>query len=248
MDHQVIGTVLPVLEMKLSPGESVVAESGELSWMTASIQLETAASGKGGAKGLFGAVKRAVAGSSFFMTEYTAQDAPGMVAFATRVPGQILPVEVSEGQEYMVHRTGYLCGLPTVEISIGFQQKLGAGLFGGAGFILQRVAGSGTAWIELDGEVVTYDLTAGESIRVHPGHVGMFEANVSFELDRIKGVKNLVFGGDGIFLAKLTGPGKVWLQTLPLPRLAGALIPYLPQPKNDESKGSSFVSGLLDNS
>jgi len=246
MEHQVIGTVLPVLEMKLDPGESVVAESGELSWMTASIQLETAASGKGGAKGVFGALKRSVGGSSFFMTEYTAQGAPGMVAFATHMPGQILPVEVSAEREYMVHRSGYLCGLPTVELSIGFQQKLGAGLFGGAGFILQKVGGTGTAWIELDGEIVDYQLAEGESLRVHPGHVGMFEAGVAFELDRIKGIKNMVFGADGIFLARLTGPGHVWLQTLPLPKLAQSLLPYLPQPADGESKSSSLLGNLID--
>ena len=147
MDHQVIGTVLPVLEMKLDAGESIVAESGELSWMTSSIELSTAASGKAGAKGIFGAVKRAVGGGSFFMTEYTATGSPGMVAFATKVPGQIMPIEVSPGNEYMIHRSGYLCGVPSVELSIGFQQKLGAGLFGGAGFILQKVSGEGPAWI-----------------------------------------------------------------------------------------------------
>lgn len=247
MDHQVIGTVLPVLEMKLDAGESVVAESGELSWMSASVELSTAAKGKAGAKGVFGAMKRVVGGGSFFMTEYTAEGAPGMVAFATRVPGQILPIEVQPGTEYMIHRSGYLCGVPTVELSIGFQQKLGAGLFGGEGFILQRVAGTGSAWIELDGEIVTYDLQPGESMKIHPGHVGMFEANVAFELDHVKGIKNMVFGGDGIFLAKLTGPGKVWLQTLPLPKLASSLIPYLPQPKDNESKTGGIVSALLDN-
>jgi uncharacterized protein (AIM24 family) len=160
-----------------------------------------------------------------------------MAAFATRVAGQILPIEVNAGNEYMIHRSGYLCGVPSVELSIGFLQKLGAGLFGGAGFILQRVAGSGNAWIALDGEIVDDELAAGESLRVHPGHVGMFESAVSFELDRIKGIKNMVFGGDGIFLARLTGPGHVWLQTLPLPKLAGALLPYLPQPQS-ESKGA----------
>jgi uncharacterized protein (TIGR00266 family) len=247
MDHQVIGTVLPVLEMKLDDGESVVAESGELSWMTSSIELSTAATGKAGAKGIFGAVKRAVAGGSFFMTEYTATGGPGMVAFATRVPGQIMPIEVTPGNEYMIHRSGYLCGIPSVELSIGFQQKLGAGLFGGAGFILQKVAGTGTAWVELDGEVVEYELAAGESIRVHPGHVGMFHAGVAFELDRIKGIKNMVFGGDGIFLAKLTGPGHVWLQTLPLPKLAQALMPYLPEATSGEgNKGGFNIGSLLD--
>ncbi len=127
MDHKVIGTTMPVLEMQLEAGESIVAQGGELSWMTGPIQLETAASGKAGAKGMFGAVKRAVAGGSLFMTEYTAQGGAGMVAFATKVPGQILPIEVSAEKSYMVHRGGYLCGLPGVNLEIGFQQKFSAG-------------------------------------------------------------------------------------------------------------------------
>ena len=241
MDHKVIGTTMQVLEMQLEAGESIVAEGGELSWMTGPIALETAASGKAGAKGVFGAVKRAVAGGSLFMTEYTANGGPGMVAFATKVPGQILPIQVSANQSYMVHRGGYLCGLPGVSLEIGFQQKFSAGLFGGAGFILQKVAGEGDAWIELDGEIVTYDLQPGENIRVHPGHVGMFEAGVAFELDRVKGVKNIFFGNEGLFLAKLTGPGKVWLQTLPLPNLAAALAPYLPQSNGDGGKGGFSI-------
>ncbi len=244
MDHKVIGTTMPVLEMQLEPGESVVAEGGELSWMTASIQLETAASGKAGAKGMFGAVKRAVSGGSLFMTEYTAQGSPGMVAFATKVPGQILPIEVSADQTYMVHRGGYLCGLPGVNLEIGFQQKFSAGLFGGAGFILQKVSGEGPAWIELDGEIVDYDLAAGETLRVNPGHVGMFEAGVSFELDRVKGVKNIMFGAGELFLAKLTGPGKVWLQTLPLPNLAGTLAPYLQTDSGNSSGSKGFSLNL----
>jgi uncharacterized protein (TIGR00266 family) len=245
MDHKVIGTTMPVLEMQLEPGESVVAEGGELSWMTSSIELHTAAAGKAGAKGVFGAVKRAVAGGSLFMTEYTAEGSAGMVAFATKVPGQILPIQVSGDQTYMVHRGGYLCGLPGVTLEIGFQQKFSAGLFGGAGFILQKVSGEGPAWIELDGEIVDYDLAAGESLRVHPGHVGMFEQSVSFELDRIKGIKNIMFGADALFLAKLTGPGKVWLQTMPLPNLAAALAPYLDTGSGDgsSSKGFSFNVG-----
>jgi uncharacterized protein (AIM24 family) len=168
-----------------------------------------------------------------------------MVAFATKVPGQILPIEVSGDQTYMVHRGGYLCGLPGVVLEIGFQQKFSAGLFGGAGFILQKVSGDGPAWIELDGEVVDYDLAAGETLRVHPGHVGMFETSVAFELDRIKGIKNIMFGADALFLAKLTGPGKVWLQTMPLPNLAAALAPYLATDSSDGSsnKGFSFNVG-----
>ena len=127
----------------------------------------------------------------------------------------------------MIHRHGFLCATPGVELSVGFQQSLGAGIFGGDGFLLQRLAGNCQAWVELDGEVVTYDLAPGESLRVHPGHVGMFEGSVQFGITRIQGIRNMLFGGDGIFLAQLTGPGRVWLQSLPLANLAHALSPYL---------------------
>ena len=243
MDTQVIGTTMPVLEVNLQPGESVVAEGGELSWMTNSIELHTA-SNKAGGGGVFGALKRTVSGGTLFMTEYTAQGAPGMVAFATKVPGHIRNLQLDGSQQYMVHRGGYLCGVPSVTLEIGFQQKLGAAIFGGAGFILQKVSGTGDAWIELDGEVVEYDLPAGETMKVHPGHVGLFEATMSFEIERVKGIKNMFFGADSIFLAKLTGPGKLWLQTLPIANLANALEPYLPQSSGDSgNKGFSINFG-----
>ncbi len=226
MEHTIHGTTMPVLEMDLQPGESIVSEAGELSWMSSSIELETSTQ-KAGGGGLFGAVKRAASGGSLFMTEYTAKGAAGSVAFAARLPGAILPINVSNNQTYMVHTHGFLCGTPDVELTIGFQQSLGAGVFGGEGFRLQKVSGNGQAWIELSGEIVTYDLKPGETLRVHPGHVGMFEAGVSFEITRIKGIKNLIFGADGIFLAALTGPGKIWLQSLTLVNLAHSIQPYL---------------------
>jgi uncharacterized protein (AIM24 family) len=176
---------------------------------------------------MFGALKRVAGGGTLFMTEFSAQGAPGVVGFATKVPGSILPVTVQPGQEYMIHRHGFLCATPSVDLSVGFQQSLGAGIFGGDGFRLQRLAGPCQAWVELSGEVVTYDLAPGDTLRVHPGHVGMFESRVRFEITRIKGIKNMLFGGDGVFLAALTGPGRVWLQSLPLPNLAHALAPYL---------------------
>ncbi len=227
MEHQILGTILPVLEMTLQPGESIVAEAGELSWMTSSIALRTSTQLAGGG-GLFGAFKRVVGGGSLFMTEYSANGSPGMVAFATKLPGQILPVSVSPEHEYMIHRSGFLCATPQVQLTMGFQQKLGAGVFGGDGFILQKLAGTAQAWIELDGEVVTYDLKPGETLRVHPGHVGMFESRIQFNITTVPGIKNVIFGGDGLFLATLTGPGKVWLQSLPLSNLAHALAHYLP--------------------
>jgi uncharacterized protein (TIGR00266 family) len=241
MDTKIVGTTMPVLEVLLQPGESVVAEGGELSWMTNAVELHTAAGGKAGSKGVFGAVKRAVSGGTFSMTEYTANGGPGMVAFATKMPGNIKPVELDGTSEYMVHRGGYLCGVPGVTLEIGFQQKLSAGFFGGEGFILQRVSGTGQAWVELDGEVVEYDLAPGEVLKVHPGHVGMFDATMAFEIERVKGIKNMLFGADVLFLAKLTGPGKVFLQTLPLANLAAAISQYLPH--DSESNGNKISIG-----
>jgi uncharacterized protein (TIGR00266 family) len=245
MQHEVVGSTMPVLEIHLDAGESVIAVSGELSWMTASIDMHTATQ-HGGAGGLFGAFKRAVSGGSFFMTAYSAIGAPGTVAFAAKIPGHIVPVTVAPRQEYMIHRHGFLCGTPDTVLTVGFQQSLGSGIFGGDGFILQRLSGSAQAWVELGGEVVSYDLAPGEVLRVHPGHVGMFEANVNFDIVRIKGIRNMLFGGDGIFLAELTGPGKVWLQTLTLSNLAHALMPYLPSTgERAQAAGTGAIVGSV---
>jgi uncharacterized protein (AIM24 family) len=177
------------------------------------------------------------------MTEYSAQGTAGTVAFAAKLPGHIVPVAVGPGEEYMIHRHGFLCATPDAVLGVGFQQSLGAGVFGGDGFVLQRLSGSAQAWVELGGEVVTYDLAAGEVLRVHPGHVGMFQAAVGFDITRIKGISNMLFGGDGIFLAELTGPGRVWLQTLTVANLAHALAPYLPQPGGD--RGQALGTGAV---
>jgi uncharacterized protein (TIGR00266 family) len=244
MNHRVIGSTLPVLEFQLQPGESIVAVSGELSWMSQSIQLRTGAQHGGG--GLLGAFKRVAGGGSLFMTEYSAQGEPGLLAFATRVPGHILPVEVHPNQTYMIHRHGFLCSTPGVDLSVGFQQSLGAGIFGGDGFLLQKMSGACQAWIELDGEVVTYDLRQGETMRIHPGHVGMFEGSVQFQITRIQGIRNMLFGGDGIFLASLTGPGRIWLQSLPLSNLAHALRPYLGSPGETATEaGAGAIIGSV---
>ena len=223
---------MPVLEIQLGPDESVVAVSGELSWMTSSIELNTTTNAAGGG-GLFGVLKRVAGGGSIFMTEYRARGSAGKVAFAAKIPGHIVPVDVTPSKTLMIHRHGFLCATPRVTLSVGFQQSLGAGIFGGDGFLLQKIAGEGQAFVELGGEIVTRDLAPGETLRVHPGHVGMFEQTVSFEITRITGIKNMLFGGDGIFLAALTGPGRVWLQTLTISGLAHAMIPYLPSPTSE---------------
>lgn len=226
MQSRIVGTTMPVLEVLLQPGEALISEAGELSWMTQSINMTTHTQMAGGG-GFFGALKRVVGGGTLFMTEYTAYGYPGEVAFATKVPGHIIPVEINPGHEFMIHRHGFLCATPQVQLGVGFQQSLGAGVFGGDGFILQRVFGVGTAWLELSGEVVIRDLAPGETLRVHPGHVGAFQGSVSFQISTVPGIKNMIFGGDGIFLAHLTGPGRVWLQTLPIANLAHQLQRYM---------------------
>ena len=244
MQARIQGTTMPVLEVDLDPNESVFSESGELSWMTASIQMSTHTQ-MGGGGGLFGVLKRVAGGGSIFMTEYRAIQAPGSVSFATKVPGHIVPVDLGQGPEYMVHRHGFLCATPQVTISVGFQQSLGAGIFGGDGFLLQRVGGVGRAWLELSGELIQKNLAPGELLRVHPGHVGAFQTTVGFQIAMVPGIKNMIFGGDGIFLAELVGPGSVWLQTLPISRLAHQIGEYLPQQGGGQSMTATTVGGGL---
>jgi uncharacterized protein (AIM24 family) len=222
----ITGATLPVLEIELAYGDRLVAETGQLSWMTASIEMTTTTNTAGNSS-FFGAIGRALSGGGLFMTEYYTQSQPGVVAFAAKIPGAMVEVPVSPGRNYLIHKHGFVCATEGVQLSTGFQQSLGGGIFGGNGFLLQRLAGSCTAWVELGGEVIARDLAPGETLRVHPGHVGMFEESVRFGITTIRGIKNMFFGGDGIFLAELTGPGKIWLQTLTLPNLAHSLAPYM---------------------
>ena len=245
MQTRMHGTVMPALEVLLQPGESVFAEAGELSWMTSSINLTTHTQ-FGGGGGFLGVIKRMAGGGTLFMTEYQALGYPGEIAFATKVPGHIVPVELHSGRdEYFIHRHGFLCGTPGIQIGLGFQQSLGAGIFGGSGFLLQKLTGQGTAWLELSGELVVRDLQPGETLRVHPGHVGAFQGSVSFQITRVPGIRNLIFGGDGLFLAALTGPGRIWLQTLPLSNLAHALSEYMPGENRGREVGTGVVGGIV---
>jgi uncharacterized protein (TIGR00266 family) len=244
MQTRIQGTTMPVLDVRLEPNESVFSESGELSWMTSSIQMATHTQ-MGGGGGIFGALKRVAGGGSLFMTEYRAMGAAGEVSFATKVPGHIVPLEITPGSEYMIHRHGFLCATDQVTIGVGFQQSLGAGIFGGNGFLLQKVGGQGTAWLELSGELILKTLAPGEILRVHPGHVGAFEASVGFQITTVPGIKNMIFGGDGIFLAVLQGPGQVWLQTLPISRLAHQIAEYIPRGESRQVVIGGIVGSIL---
>ena len=222
MHHQLTGTTLQVLEIELERGEKIVAESGRLSWMQ-NMQMQTRATG-----GMLGALRRMAGGGTLFLSEFTPAGHEGGVAFAARAPGQIVELDLA-GSDYLVHEHGFLCATEGIEISVGFQRSLGAGVFGGTGFVLQRLSGNAKAFIDLSGEVVKRDLADGEEILVQPGHIGMFEGRVAFEITTLPGVRNMLFGGDGFFLARLRGPGSVWLQSMPLPLLAHTIAAYLPQ-------------------
>jgi uncharacterized protein (TIGR00266 family) len=238
LEANVNGTTLPTLQVTLGPGEHVVSTHGGLAWMSANITMSQTAS-TGGHKGFMAGLKRAIGGGGIMLTRYEAQGGNGQVTFAAKLPGRIFPVEVADGKGFLVHRHGWLCATSGIVPTVGLQQSFSGGLFGGDGFVLERLEGSGTAWVELSGEITTYDLAAGQTILAHPGHVGVFEDTVSFQITRVPGIANKLFGGDGFHLVSLTGPGKVWLQSMPIMLLAEALEPYLPS-----ANGSAPTSAL----
>lgn len=248
MRHEIKGGTTPILEIGLEAGEQIVAEAGELAWMRGPVQLTTGKSIGQQKSGFLGAAKRAMSGGTFFMTSYSVDSGSGSVTFAAKAPGEIRPVEVGPGTEWVVHRHGFVCCEPGVELNIHMQQSLGAGIFGGAGFILQRLSGQGLAFVEAHGDVVEIDLTGDDELRVHPGHVALFDAAVQLELTTVPGIRNKLFGGDGLFLARLRGPGKVWLQSITLAGLAHALQPYLTTETAVEGGAAgAIIGGLLKN-
>src|SRR5438093_1989842 len=242
MEPKIVCTVMPVLQLNIQLFPYTSLFRSQLSWMSMAIQMQTSTTAGGQQGGFLGALGRAGAGGTLFMTEYTAAGGPGLLTFSAKLPGQILPMEVTPSSGYMVHRHGFMCGTPGVQFSIGFQQRLGAIGRAATSFRMQRLQGQGSAWEELNGEVVTYDLKPATTLRVHPGHVGMYQESVQFNITTVPGIKNALFGGDGIFLATLTGPGRVWLQSMSMPHLAHAIAEYLP---HRESGSSSLVGSLL---
>jgi uncharacterized protein (TIGR00266 family) len=245
METQITGQLAPVLTVALGHGESVIAESGELSWFGGDVKLETGRSiGMTQQGGLFGAAKRALGGGTFFMTRYSSQS-QGFVAFAVKAPGEIRELKLDGSRDYVVHRHGFMCCEEGVELNVFLQQKLGVGIFGREGFLLQRLSGKGRAYVELHGQVVAFQLDAGQQLRVHPGHLGLFEATVGLDLTTVPGIRNKLFGGDGLFLAQLTGPGEVWLQSITLAGLAHALQPYIVTETVAEGGAAAVIGSLL---
>jgi uncharacterized protein (AIM24 family) len=222
-----------------------VSTHGDLAWMTANMQMSQKTNTGGGGGGLMAGLKRVASGTGIFLTRYEPTGGPGMLVLAAKLPGRIFSVEIAPGSEYIVHRHGWLCGTPEISPTVALQQSFGGAIFGGEGFILQRLEGQGTAWIELSGEVSTYELAAGQSLCVHPGHVGAFHATVSFQTTRLPGIANYMFGEDGHHIVVLTGPGTVWLQSMPISVLAHALMPYLGGDHKESAAGAGLAGGVL---
>lgn len=221
MQYELKGGAFPVVVCRLSSGESMITEKGSMVWMTPNMEMTT--TGGGGIGKMF---SKALTGESMFQNIYTARG-EGMITFGSSFPGQILPLEVTPGKSFILQKSAFLASETGVQLSMHVNQKLGAGFFGGEGFIMQKLTGNGIAFAEVDGELVEYTLAPGEQLVVDTGYVMGFELSVSMDIQQVKGLKNMVLGGEGLFNTVLTGPGKIWLQTMPISGVAAAIQPFL---------------------
>jgi len=223
MRYEIQGTVMQSLDVYLEAGEGVYTEKGGMAWMRGDVDMKTSTHG-----GLLAGLGRKLAGESIFMTTYTCRSGQAMVTFTPEAPGKILAFELQPGQSLICQKDAFMCATIGVKLEMHFRKRLGAGLFGGEGFILQKVTGPGLVFLEIAGEVREYTLQPGEVMKVDPGHIALYEPTVDYSIARVKGVTNILFGGEGLFLASLTGPGRVWLQSMPLSNLASKLARYIP--------------------
>jgi uncharacterized protein (TIGR00266 family) len=236
MKYELSGTVMQTVGIDLGPGDAVYSQTAAMCWMSDSVTMATNTGG-----GFLAGLKRSLTGGSFFITDFTAQRG-GHVAFAPRFPGSILVRELKAGESLICRKETFLCAEKTVTFEVAWQKKIGAGFFGGAGFILQKVTGPGTVFLDLSGEVVTKQLGPGERLLVHAGHVGVHEPTVGFDIQLMPGFANALFGGDGLFLATLTGPGEVHLQSMPILNLAEEVAKYLPAAGGQQRAGGFSIN------
>lgn len=223
MNYKVIGDTVPAVEINLNKGEAIYTQSGAMSWKTPNIKMETNTKG-----GIMKGLGRMLSGDSFFMNTYTAEQDNQTIAFASTVPGSIMPFDLTGTSGLIAQKGAFLCAEPNVNLKVTLTKKFSAGLFGGEGFILQDISGTGNVFLEVDGDKVVRELEAGETIQVDTGNVVAFEKTVKYEIETVKGLSNIFFGGEGLFLTKLTGPGKVILQTLNFHDFAGRIIALVP--------------------
>jgi len=223
MKYEIKGDSLPVVICHLEAGETMITEGGGMSWMSTNIQMQTSSNG-----GVGKALGRMFSGEAIFQNNYTAQGGPGMIAFASSFPGSIRAFEISPGNELICQKGVFLAGESSVQLSMFFNKKIGSGLFGGEGFIMQKLSGYGTVFGEFDGYIEEYELAPGQQIVVDTGHLAAMTASCNMEIKTVPGMKNKFLGGEGLFNTVVTGPGRVWLQTMPLSNVAGVLRPYFP--------------------
>ncbi len=222
MKYEIKGTPLPVVICTLDRDESMKTEKGAMSWMSPNMEMTTNAGGSVGK-----AFSRMFSGESMFQNIYTARGGPGMIAYASSFPGEIKAFQIDGAHEIVAQKSAFLASDSGVEMSIFFQKKFGAGLFGGEGFIMQKFSGNGMVFLELDGSIMEYELSAGQSLLIDTGYLAAMDATVSIDIESVKGIGNKLFGGEGFFNTRVTGPGKVWLQTMPASSVAGAIAPFI---------------------
>lgn len=224
--YDILGGNLPVVVCELAAGESMITESGSMSWMSPNMKMETVSGG--GVKKIFG---RLVSGDSMFQNRFTAEETDGMIAFASSFPGEIKALDIRPGKSMIVQKSAFLASEESVELSMYFQKKLGKGMFGGEGFVMQKLSGNGTAFIEIDGSAMEYDLNAGQKLLVSTGYLAAMEESCTMDVEAVKGAKNMLLGGEGVFNTVVRGPGKVILQTMPISKVAELLVPFFPEKK-----------------
>lgn len=227
MRYEIFGDNLPAVTIHLQNGEAIYTQSGGMTWMTSQMGMETNMKG-----GLMKGLGRMLSGDSLFMATYTAEADNQNITVASSFPGHIVPLNLTGHKQYVCQKSAFLCAEPSVELSITTAPGLKGGFFGGEGFILQKISGVGMVFLELYGSIHERDLAPGEKLVVQTGNVALYESSVQYSAEVVKGFKNILFGGEGLFLTTLTGPGKVYLQTMTLSDFAGRLIPYLPAKGN----------------
>jgi len=243
MKYDLQGTTMQMLNMELQQGETIISESGRLVYMSDNVKMETKMKG-----GLWASVKRKFAGESFFLVNFTSNSGKALVGFGGEMPGKIVPVMMKKGENIIAQKDAFLCAESSVTFDATFTKKIGAGLLGGEGLILIKVKGPGQIFFNVGGEVTEIRLKAEEKLRIDTGNLAMFDSGMEYSVERVKGIKNIIWGGEGLFLATISGPGRVWLQSLPLNELAGKIAEYLPAGRGGHAgRGAAAVAvgGLI---